>query len=113
MKQAQRSLTAGLLAIGIVWAVGCGGSSKVTKNSNKAKKVDYLAIEIAEQERVNKELQAISDSLLASRVRSENELASLRVISSKSDEELAAIEKELPPKKPLGFVQFFKKLWPF
>ena len=112
MKQAQRSLTAGLLAIGIVWAVGCGGSSKVAKKDQKTKKVDFLAIEIQEQQRVNAEMKVISDSLLAVRVRSEDGLAALRAVTSKSDQEMADIEKELPPKRS-GFSDYFKKLWPF
>ena len=86
MKQAKRSLILGLLTFGIALGVGCGGPAKVKKN-------DYLTQEVVQQTKMVKELQAISDSLLAVRTRAEDQLNYLRTMSSKSDQELADTEK--------------------
>ena len=60
-----------------------------------------------------KELQAISDSLLAVRTRAEDQFNYLRTMSSKSDQELADTEKAAAPNASGGISNFFKKLWPF
>ncbi|MBM3263889.1 MAG: hypothetical protein FJY97_10755 [candidate division Zixibacteria bacterium] len=113
MQKLQRFLGFGVFVALFLWAAGCGGGG--AESARKAQ-TDLLKLEVEEQEKVIKQLQAMSDSLLKTRILAVEEFGYIRSLSTKTDEELTKIAIEGSPKKSAIFTKienFVKGLWPF
>lgn len=121
MKRSRRITgVCGLIVLG-VWLAGCGGAQ--TPQDRFAREVQI------EQERLA-ELQAVADSLTATRLRLLDEYRNLQEVSTMSPEEIGMEVSQAPPSPPSGdggeggvfgkiggaFGKIgggLKKLWPF